>query len=412
MEGDRRRVLVLAYYFPPIAGAGAQRTLKFVRYLEPLGWGATVVSTRSRVYGARDPSLLADVPALTRVIRTPALPLARYLAIVLYKLRLTRLRAWVLWPDNGLGWAPFAFLAALRTARRDRPDVLFSSSAPYGGHLVALLVARLTGLPWVADFRDEWTANPHLAGQPRLLARLAARAERAITARAQRIVVAADYFQLAGLAPGDSRRVEILNGVDEADLTFAAAGPPTDRFVLAYVGTIYDTIDPSPALRALAALVSRGAIDGDRVDMRLVGSILLPSFAPPPGVRVEATGYVEHARAVTEMCSATALLLYVPSSSLAPSGKLFEYLGSGRPLLCLTHPDNLAARLVRELDAGVVADPHDESAIEQAILVLWRRWQENGLPDQKQVRARVVERYSRRTSAARLARVFEEARRA
>ena len=58
----RRRVLVLAYFFPPLGGAGVQRTLKFVRYLEPLGWDATVVTTRSRHYPARDPSLLEDVP--------------------------------------------------------------------------------------------------------------------------------------------------------------------------------------------------------------------------------------------------------------------------------------------------------------------------------------------------------------
>ena len=106
----------------------------------------------------------------------------------------------MLWPDNGLGWAPFAFIAALRAARRDRPDVIYSTSAPYGSHIVAMLVSRLTGIPWVADFRDEWAANPHLADLPRPLPALAERAERAITARAARVVVVADYFELAGPA--------------------------------------------------------------------------------------------------------------------------------------------------------------------------------------------------------------------
>jgi glycosyltransferase involved in cell wall biosynthesis len=411
-EGARRRVLMLAYLFPPIAGAGVQRTLKFVRYLEPLGWLATVVSTRSRAYGTRDPSLVPEIPASTRVVRTPAVPLARYLAIVLYKLRLRRLRAWVLWPDNGLGWAPFAFLAALRAARRDRPDVIFSTSAPYGSHVVALLVARLTGLPWVADFRDEWTTNPHLVDQPRPLMALATRAERAITSRASRIVLAAGYFDLVGLERDDPRRVEIPNGVDEADLPGASApSPSADRFVLAHVGTLYDIRDPSPALRALAALADRRAIDAGRVEVRLVGSVWLPNLASPPGIRVTRTGYVDHAAAIAEMRASTALLFYVPSSSLAPSGKLFEYLASGRPLLCLAHPDNLGSRLVREWDAGVVADPDDEAAIEEALLVLWRRWQDGDLHDQAAVRERVLERFSRRAGAARLAEVLEEARR-
>lgn len=411
MERDRRRVLVLAYYFPPVGGAGVQRTLKFVKHLAALRWDATVVSTRSRAYGARDASLLAEVPPETVVIRTMALPLARYLAFALHRLRLRRLRAFVLWPDGGLGWMPFALFAALRAVRRDRPDVIFSSSAPYGSHLVALLVSRLTRLPWVADFRDEWTANPHLSGQPRLLARLSERAERAIIRRATKIVVAASYFRLAGLEPDDRRRIEIVNGVDETDLPAKdAPGPPAERFVLAHVGTLYDLQDPSSALRALASLSRRGAIDGSRVEVRLVGNVWVPDFEPPAGVRVETTGYVEHARAIEEMHTATVLLLYIPAVSLAPSGKLFEYLASGRPLLCLARPDNLASRLVRDWDAGAVADPHDETAIEKALLVLWRRWQDDGLPDQEGVRAKTVECFSRRATAARLAGVLEEAR--
>jgi glycosyltransferase involved in cell wall biosynthesis len=409
-DGPRRRVLVLAYFFPPLGGGGVQRTLKFVRYLEPLAWDATVISTRSGLYPARDSSLLNEVPPSTRVIRTSAFPIGHYLGIVLNRLRLRRTRAWVLWPDGGLGWAPFAFVSAMRAVRRDRPDVLFSTSAPYSAHLVALVVAKLTRLPWVADFRDDWAANALLPGQPRALASLTARAESAITSGARRVVVAADYFHLTGLQANDERRVEILNGVDEADIPNRAPSPPRDRFVLANVGTIYGSVDPSAALRALSELVSRNEIDGERIEVRLVGSIWEPTFEPPEGIRVVCTGYVEHRKAVAEMFAATALLFYRPSSSLAPSGKLFEYLASGRPLLCLADSDNLASRLVREWGAGVIADPQDETGIKRALLALWGRWQKNGLPDQEQVRRRTLESYSRRANAAKLAEVLEEAR--
>jgi glycosyltransferase involved in cell wall biosynthesis len=235
------------------------------------------------------------------------------------------------------------------------------------------------------------------------------RAERAITARAQRVVVVANYFTLAGLSPDDPKRLEIVNGVDETDLEIATARPPADRFVLAHVGTLYDIQDPTPVVRAIAELEARGEIDARAIELRLVGSLWLTRFAPPPQVRVERVAYVEHKRAVAEMCAATALLLYVAGSSLAPSGKLFEYLASGRPLLCVARPDNLASRLVRDWEAGVAADPSDQAAIEAAILILWRRWRDGGLPDQKHVRARTLELYSRRAGAARLAHVLEEA---
>jgi glycosyltransferase involved in cell wall biosynthesis len=410
MERDRRRVLVLAYYFPPIGGAGVQRTLKFVKYLAELGWDATVVSTRSRVYGARDESLLAEVPRTTRVTRTVAFPLARYLSYALYRLRLMRLRSYVLWPDGGLGWLPFAFLAGLRAVRRDRPEVLFSTSAPYGGHLVALLLARMTGLPWVADFRDEWAANPYLADQPRLLKALSARAERAITRNATKVLVAADYFRLGGAPHGDPRRTEIVNGVDEADFAQISTGPAPDRFVLAHVGSVYEIRDPSPALRLLARLAEDGVVDRDRIEVRLVGNVWIPGFVPPPGIEVTMTGYVDHARAIQEMGTASVLLLYIAPGDLAPSGKLFEYLASGRPVLCLAPEANLASRLVVEWEAGSVADPRDEAAIEEALLGLWRRWEANGLPDQDDVRRRALERYSRRSTAAQLATVLDEAR--
>ena len=408
METRRRRVLVLAYFFPPLGGAGVQRTLKFVKYLGALGWDATVVSTRSALYPARDPSLLEEVPEKTRVIRTPALPLAHWVSLVLYRLRLKRLFAWVTWPDGGVGWFPFALWAGLGAARRDRPDVIFSSSPPQSGHMAALVVHRLTGIPWVADFRDEWAADAHRADQPRTLARLAARFERAFTKRARRSVAAAGYFEIAGLANDDPRRVEIPNGVDEADLP-RSIHPPADRFVLAYVGTIYGIRDPSPVFRALARLIDRGEVDRGRFEVRLVGSLWLEGFEPPAGIDVQSTGYVDHSRALQEMSAATALLLYVPSASLAPSGKLFEYLASGRPILCLAHPDNLASRLVSDWGAGVVADPHDESEIERAILTLWQRWQQTGLPDQEDVRRRTLEQYSRRGGAERLAAVLEAA---
>jgi glycosyltransferase involved in cell wall biosynthesis len=353
-------------------------------------------------------SLLEEIPASARVVRTRAVPLANWLSLVPYKFGLKRVAAVLNWPDGGIGWMPFALTAALRTARRLRPDVIYSTSTPQSGHVTALIVSRLTGVPWVADFRDEWAADAFRADQPRALARLSARLERGLVEHASRVVVAADYFRLEGLAQDDPRRVVIVNGVDEADLP-TAPGPRRDQFVLAHVGTIYGIRDPSPVLRALARLIQEGAIDAERVTVRLVGSLWLERFDPPAGVHVERTGYVGHTQAVEEMSKATVLLLYVPSSSLAPSGKLFEYLASGRPILCVTGPDNLASRLVREWDAGVVADPDDEEAIEQALVTLWQRWLENGLPDQAEVRRKTLERYSRRETAEQLARVLDEA---
>jgi len=403
--GTPRRALVIAYYFPPLGGAGVQRTLKFVKYLPEFGWRATVVSTRSRLYPSRDAALVHEIPDDTRVVRAPALPIARYAAIVLHKLGWMRLKAYVAWPDGGLGWAPAAFVAAWREVRREPPDVIYSTSAPYGGHLVAMALHRLTGIPWVADFRDEWAADDHATDRPSLLMRLNGRIERAIRRQVAQTVVVADYFRLAG----DGPRTTITNGVDPEDVPEAEGSPPTDRFRLTYVGTVYGTIDLAPVLAALERLVAAGEDRREVLELRIVGGIWLPGFAVPDGVPLTQSGYVGHDEAIAEMRQATALLLYRPPSSLAPSGKIFEYLAAERPVLCVTRPDNLAAQLVSEWDAGLVAHPADEGEIEDALRELLRRWRAGELAAPRGIRGRVLERFSRRELTRQLAGVLDDA---
>lgn len=118
---------MIAYFFPPLGGACVQRTLKFVKYLPETGWMPTVVSTRSRVYGSSDATLLDEIPDGVRVVRPPGFRLMRWLAILLGKLGLRRLRLWASWADGGLGWAPSAFVAARRELRRARPDVMLTA---------------------------------------------------------------------------------------------------------------------------------------------------------------------------------------------------------------------------------------------------------------------------------------------
>ena len=130
-------------------------------------------------------SLLDDVPPSTRIIRTPAIPLAGWLSAVPHHLKLETLQAAVTWPDGKTAGRPSPFSEPV-AVWRERPDVIFSTSAPFGAHLVALTcpVARASrGLPIFA------TSGPRtliVAGEPRVLKRLTAKAERSITGRPTR----------------------------------------------------------------------------------------------------------------------------------------------------------------------------------------------------------------------------------
>ena len=184
--GPQRRALALAYYFPPLAGGGVQRTLKHVKYLPAAGFETIVLTTRLTWSPLRDTTLSAEVPVGTVVIRAPEIPVQLIkwgLHGVLRRARLpTKATAYIGWPDETAGWVPAATWHALRAVRRYRPDVLYSTSSPVSAHLVALMVSRVTGIPWVADFRDAWTENPQIERLARPVAMLSARLERAITA--------------------------------------------------------------------------------------------------------------------------------------------------------------------------------------------------------------------------------------
>jgi glycosyltransferase involved in cell wall biosynthesis len=414
MSGQiRRRVLMLAYYFPPLGGGGVQRTLKFAKYLPAEGFDPIVVTTRGVGHRLRDPSLCSEVPPQTIVLRPPELPLhvARWgLESLLRRARLpTGYAQAVGWPDEFAGWAPGALWSTLRAVQRYRPDVIYSTSSPVSSHAVARVASRLSHLPWVADFRDAWTLNPEGG---RLFDGLSRRLERRVVEGASRLVCVDETVELLGVPAGDPRCVVIRNGVDPADVQPPDWTPRRDVLRIAHVGMLYGERDAGPVLAAFRNLLSRGALDPEKIELRIVGDARLGPEGDWDGVRISRSGYVDHREALVEMAAADALLLYQPAGWRASTGKVFEYLATGRPILCVAREDNPAARLVTELDAGVCAAPDDQPAIEQAIQGLYDEWSTRGLRPRIAAREEALRRFSRRELAHQLADVLDAACRA
>jgi glycosyltransferase involved in cell wall biosynthesis len=404
-----RRVLMVAYFFPPLAGAGVQRTIKYVKYLPEHGWDPVVVTTASTSYPARDPSLESDVPAQTPVLRAREVRAWRALTWIGARLPVASLGQTLTWPDGTGAWLPGAVAAALRAVRRYRPSVLYSTSPTETAHLATLIVARLTGLPWVADFRDEWTTHPWRQGAGPWLHALSERAEQAVAVRADGIVFAAPHYRLANAA-ATARAITITNGVDPDDM--AAVGdvlPVKDRFRIAFVGTLYGRLDIRPVTAAMARLVSSGRLDPACCEVRIVGNVWLDHRPDAGGVPVSEIGYVKHHRAVREMAEASVLLLYAPSSTRNIPGKVFEYLGTGRPVLCVTRRDNPAFALVDEYPAGTCVAPDDAAGIETALMELYESWRSGSLEGSPTGAAAALDRFSRKRLAGQLSRVLNDA---
>lgn len=385
------RLLLVTYYFPPSGGAGVQRPLKWVKYLPQAGVQPIVVTVREGAYPQRDPSLLAEIPPGVSVHRTAAVdPFGLYArltgrsreAAVAARTddvgqgggvaeRLARwLRANVFVPDARVGWVPFALARALHLHRTEGFDVVVTTGPPHSVHLVGWALGRFANVPWIADFRDPWTDIHYLGALPRArpVARLDAALERAVLHAADAVVtVSPSWARL--LAERAGRPVEVIpNGYDPADFEavrgggFAVrerrgAGPP----VVVHVGSLYKARNPHALWAALAA-------EPDLARVRVVGRVgeAVRAAADAAGARVEWVPYVPHAEAVAALCEADVLLLATePQAHEAGhvTGKLYEYVATGRPVLGLGDPHGDAAVVLAETGAGVMLARDDVEGV-------------------------------------------------
>lgn len=416
-----KRVLYLAYFFPPLGGAGVQRTLKFVRYLPEFGWEATVL-TGPAAYWLRDPSLLAEVPEGAAVVRSPHWG-ARFLgggggSTRRSASRLHGLRAasrTLLVPDAYVGWSWPALHTASRLVRADNFDAVVTTSSPDSAHLAGQVLAR-RGLPWIADFRDPWTHRLSYAPPTPLHDALHRRLERGVLRRADRIVVTSeatreDFLRLVpGVPPG--KIVTITNGYDAEDFAAAEAwlaaevasgrgplGPLEDCPVL-HAGQLNPERPLDAYLSGLRLFLERsGAEEGARPESAVRGereggagrvssgydraaevrTLFLGGHYDRDLDRVQAAGLSDvvrfaasrpHLESVAALLRARVLLLLEqdsPRGGLVLPGKIFEYLRAGRPILAVAPVEGAAARLVRSLDAGWVADPKRPETIAEGL---------------------------------------------
>jgi len=409
---------MVAHQFPPSGGSGVQRTVKFVKYLRGHGWEPTVFTRSDRGLALRDESMLAEVPDGVEVIRSKAWCFSELKGPLSYPGRFVARKALI--PDGERAWQRMGRKAALKAASRVRPDVLYTTSYPYSDHLMGLyLKGRLGSLPWVADFRDEWTMNPNIAdyGYGKRRRRKEKAMEESVFRRADRIIANTPYMKdnFLSMYPFAEGKVRsIPNGYDEED--FAGLGGPRERgarFTVTFTGLLYGRRRPDPFFEALSGLVANGSVNPGKVTVRMIGSFKgrqVESLAEAHGLGgvVEVMPYLPHRQSVESLVTSDCLLLVAGAGEEAfHLGKVFEYMRSGRPILAVVPGRGAAADLIRETATGTVADCSDIGMIRTAFKALYDAW-EDGAPSHSP-NWDEVRRYERREIARMLSEVLTEA---
>ena len=424
------RLLVITYYWPPSGGAGVQRCLKFVKHLGSFGVVSTVITVDAAqaTYPVRDESLLAEVPAEVRVIRTGttepfesykkltgrAVPYGGFAnegrpGLVQQALRFVRGNLFI--PDPRRGWNRHALAAVEQLlAAGETFDAVLTSSPPHSTQLIGLELQKRHGMRWLADLRDPWTDIYYykdLHHTP-LAAWLDARYERRVLTHADAVLVTSPETKrlfLAKLSTLPTAKFHVLpNGYDESDFRRASA-PPRDCLRITHTGTITELYRIEELLAAVAACAA--AHPDVPLRLRFVGQVSAELRAQVArlglGPATEFLDFVPHHQSVNYLLSASALLMAIPdvprNFGILP-GKVFEYLAANKPILCVGPAGSDADNLLQECGAGQALPYHDSALMRETLEGLVAQWRLNPNLDLPAVSHA---RYSRRALTKQLA---------
>lgn len=441
------RVLMAAYFFPPLSGSGVFRSIKFAKYLTQFGWEPTVISTDQPPNGWNfaDASQLKEIPAGMQVVRIPdgvstgretLMSMERIQRILNFLhsiLRFSPVADWIYshvfqnekgirrllnFPCTALSWAYDVIQYIEKNMDPDEFQVVYTTSGPYSAHLIGFYLQQKYGIPWVADYRDPWTFNaykkdydPSDAGN-RLLYELEKvllhQADCNLTIGDSFIPSYVEQFQLP-----QEKIVSITNGYDEDD--FAMLHIPqtrTDKFTINYSGLLYtQQRHITPILKAIRQLREEKEIDLSKVRFRVIGEAETGKIEEAGKYGLESIidfkGYLSHQEALQANLDANLLLLLVgdePKFKSVYTGKFFEYLRSGRPILALAPEGSAVGETLRESGHGEAYLSTQLSEIKAMILREYRKWEQGEVSEL--LHSPAIERFERRALTEQLSGVL------
>ena len=419
-----KRVLIITYYWPPSGGSGVQRWLKMSKYLPENGWLPVIYTPENPESPIDDPTLNADVCPEAEVIKRPIFePYSFYKKFVgvkkdqkvkvgfidegehkkSWKENLTLwIRGNLFIPDARRWWVKPSVRFLKKYLKEHPVDAIITTGPPHSMHLIGMKLHEKLHIPWIADFRDPWTEidyynELHLT---RCSDRKHHRLENQVLTKADAVVT---------VAPDGARRLEnlgaknvrtIYNGFDSSD-SVKEVIPSNDVFTLTYLGVLSKIQNPDSLWEALSEIVAENEQFKASLKINMIGQIDHSAVVSIQNHGLsdltEFTPYIPHSQVSEAQRSSSALLLLLMPSSVERSkglltGKLFEYLASGRPILCIGPEDGDAAKIISEANAGITVDFEDKEKMKEVITNLFQAFQKSELNNNS---SSSVKRYSR-----------------
>ena len=423
-----KKVLIITYYWIPSGGAGVQRWVKFAKYLRDFGWEPVIYTPENPEYPSVDHSFEKDIPADVEVIKTPIWePYNIYRQLTGKKGQRINagfisenkksgwkdklsiwLRGNLLIPDPRRFWIRPSVKFLEKYLVENGIDTIITTGPPHSMHRIGLgLKEKFPTLRWIADFRDPWT-NIDFYKDLNLTVWADAvhhRMEREVIQGADAVLVVSNGMAEEFLQMCPKSLKVITNGYDESDVEQVEV-TLDEKFTISHIGTLNAARNPRTVWKALSQLCADNKAFEADLQIQLVGKVDFSVLEDISLLGLEASltkiDYLPHADAIARQQSSHLLLLLINNTANAKgilTGKFFEYLASGRPILGVGPVDGDAAAVLKQTSAGVMVDFDDVEAAKLAIWEYYEQYRAGAL----QVDASSVEQFSRRNLTKELA---------
>ena len=449
-----KKVLMIAPAFPPITSSGVFRSLKFAKYLPSFDWKPTVIASyRIRAWAnfALDEKQLTELPNEVEVIRIKntideeletgisekrlndilnfMYSILRYnenaaqLFLSLTKVK-EGLRFLIFFPCNWLFWAYDVIKYIEANMNIKDFDVIYTTSDPYSDSLVGFYFKEKYNIPWVADYRDQWTFdpvrppyNPQNVAQKLLFYLeniLLHSASCSLTPLADEHL----FYYVDNFALPKEKIVSITNGYDEADFAdFPMHLNQTEKFTLTYSGTIHNDLSIDSILKSLQILCSKKLIDKKQIQFQLIGKSNMDNMALAKKYGLEniiwQRGSLSHHDALMSNINSNLLILLLhddESYKRVYTGKFFDYLRSGRPILAIAPEDGVVDKVLKESGHGKAFRSTQTQEIKNFILDEYRKWKNSKKNNEgiERLYSPTIKRFERKILTKKLVDVFEK----
>ena len=414
-----KRVLIISYYWPPSGGSGVQRWVKFAKYLPSESWQPVIYTPENPELLVLDERLGDEVPNVVEIIKTPILePYSLYKRLFVRSKKtevnpinhqeksvFQKFSMWIrgnfFIPDPRSLWIRPSVKFLKKYLKENPVDVIISTGPPHSMHLIAQKLSKITGLPWIADFRDPWTKMfyfKHL--------NLSSWAERKHKKLEQSVLD--DATAIVAVSPLVKEEFELMtqtpvhlitNGYDEEDFDINIEADSS--FNITHTGLFASDGNPDRLWEVLAEKAAEDIEFKEKLRLRLVGKTDNEIIKSIIKLGLESNlvdrGYQPHKEAVGEQKCADLLLLPLrkePEYRATLPGKLFEYLAAKKPVLGIGQRDGAMAKILEETGAGEVYDWEEKKEIKKYIDKAWCLFKEGRF----EINPNGLEKYSRKNT--------------